>query len=83
MVTLKNTASSKVKTIEVQYPNMTFVVEVWSHYMSSLRNPGWSKNKFTAKIKETGESIGGIGDRRFIKSQMNTINSVSHLFLNR
>lgn len=82
MTTLKNTTELKIKVIEVKYSNITFLVEARAHYMSSLREPNWSKNKYTATIKETGENIGGIGDRKFIKSQMNVINSVPHLFLN-
>lgn len=81
MTTLENTKKRKVKMIEFKYSNMTFLVEAYSHYMKELINPGWSKNRYTAKIKETGEGIGMIGDRKLIRSQMEIINSKPHLFL--
>ncbi len=60
---------------------MTFVVQAYSHYMAALRNPGWARTRYTAVIKETGENIGTMGDRKFIKAQMEIINSKPHLFL--
>jgi len=81
MKTLENTKTRKVKTIEVKYSNMTFIVQAYSHFMVSLNNPSWSKTKFTATIKETGEGIGMMGGRKLIKSQMELINSRPDLFL--
>jgi hypothetical protein len=81
MTTVTNTSSIKEKTIEVKYSNMTFVVKAYSHYMKALLNPGWARNRYTATIKETGEGIGMMGDRKLIKSQMALINSKPHLFL--
>jgi hypothetical protein len=81
MTTLQNTKTKKVRTIEVKLSNMTFIVESSCHYMAALNNPGWSKNIYTAKIKETGERIGGVGGRDLIKAQMQLINSKPHLFL--
>ena len=81
MTTLENTKTRKVKVIEVKYTNMTFIVQVHSHYMAALNNPGWATNRYTAKIKETGEGIGMMGGRKLIKSQMELINSKPHLFL--
>jgi hypothetical protein len=49
--------------------------------MAALNCPSWSSNKYTAKIKETGEGIGMIGGRKLIKSQMQLINSRPDLFL--
>lgn len=82
MKTLVNSKNQKVRTVEVKMSKLTFVVEVRSHYMAALLNPGWSTNKYTAKIKETGENIGMMGGRKLIKDQMNIINNNSHLFLN-
>lgn len=81
MRTLENTKKRKVKTIEVKYSNMTFIVKVSSHYMAQLENPGWASNRYTATIKETGENIGMMGGRKLIKSQMELINSKPNLFL--
>ena len=83
MTTLANTKTTKVKAIEVKYSNMTFIVQAYSHYMAALNNPGWAKNRYTATIKETGERIGMMGDRKLIKLQMELINSKPHLFLSR
>ena len=74
MKTLENTSKSKVKVVEIKYSNMTFIVQSFSHYMKELENPTWAKNRYTAKIKETGENIGGMGDRKRIRSQMALIN---------
>jgi hypothetical protein len=81
MKTLENTKTRKVKVIEVNYSNMTFIVQAYSHYMAALENPHWSTNRYTATIKETGEGIGMMGDRKLIKSQMELINSKPNLFL--
>lgn len=81
MRTLKNTNTTKVKVVEVKYSNITFIVQAYSHYMAALNNPGWAKNRYTATIKETGESIGMMGGRELIRSQMEVINSKPHLFL--
>ena len=81
METLENTKTRKIKIIEIKYSNMTFIVQVYSHYMVALKNPGWANNRYTAKIKETGESIGMTGGRKLIKSQMELINSKPNLFL--
>lgn len=81
MKTVENTKTRKIKTIEIKYSNMTFVVQSYSHYMAALWNPGWSKNRYTATIKETGEKIGMMGDRALIRLQMEIINSKPHLFL--
>jgi hypothetical protein len=81
MKTIESTKTRKIKTVEVKHSNMTFIVQVYSHYMAALINPSWAKNRYTAKIKETGESIGGMGDRKFIRFQMSLINSKPHLFL--
>lgn len=81
MKTLENTKTRKVKSVEVQYSNMTFIVEAYAYYMDILNNPSWTKNKYTATIKETGEDIGMMGGRKLIKSQMELINSKPHLFL--
>ena len=81
MKTLSNTNTLKTKSIEIKYSNMTFIVTVLAHYMAALNCPSWSSNKYTAKIKETGEGIGCFGGRKLIKSQMQLINSRPDLFL--
>ena len=81
MQTLENTKNRKVKAIEVIFSNMTFVVKASSHYIDAVNNPGWSKIKYTATIKETGEGIGMMGGRTLIKNQMELINSRPDLFL--
>lgn len=81
MKTLESTKTRKVKTVEVKMSNMTFIVQSYSHYMAALNNPSWSKNKYTATIKETGEGIGMMGDRNLIRRQMEIINSKPNLFL--
>jgi len=81
MKTLSNTNTLKTKSIEIKYSNMTFIVTVLAHYMAALNRPSWSSNKYIARIKETGESIGGFGGRKLIKSQMQLINSRPDLFL--
>jgi len=81
MKTLVNTTTHKVKEIEVIFSNMTFVVWAHTHYMSALNNPGWATNKYTATIKETGESIGMMAGRTLIKKQMELVNSRPDLFL--
>ena len=81
MQTLESTNTRKVKSVEVKYSNMTFIVHAHSHYMAALNNPGCAINRYTATIKETGEGIGMMGCRKLIKSQMELINSKPHLFL--
>jgi hypothetical protein len=81
MKTLENTKTKKVKSIEVKFSNMTFIVQSYSHYIFALNNPSWSRNKYTATIKETGEGIGMMGGRDLIKKQMQLINSRPDLFL--
>lgn len=81
METLLSTKTNKSKTIEVKFSNMSFIVEATSHYVSLAKNKGWTKTKFTAKIKETGEGIGVIGSKTIIKNQMHLINSRPDLFL--
>jgi trans-2-enoyl-CoA reductase len=81
MKTIENTTTRKVKSIELQYSNMTFIVESYSHFIIAVNNPSWSKNKYTATIKETGEGIGMMGGRDLIKKQMELINSRPDLFL--
>ena len=81
MTTTQNSKTRKIKTIELKYSNMTFIVEAYSHYISLVNNPGWTTTRYTAKIKETGEKIGLMGGRRLIKEQMQLINSRPDLFL--
>jgi hypothetical protein len=81
MKTLQNTKIRKIKTIEVIYSNMTFIVEASCHYMAALNNPGWSTIKYRANIKETGEGIGLMGGKSLIKRQMELMNSRPDLFL--
>jgi hypothetical protein len=81
MKTLENTKKRKIKTIEVKYSNISFIVQVYSHFMKGLENPSWARNRYTASIKETGENIGAMGDRNYIRSQMQLINSKYQLFL--
>ena len=80
MRTIESNKKRKIKTIELKYSNMTFIVEARSHFIIGF-NPSWATNKYTAKIKETGEGIGVIGGRKLIKSQMELINSRPDLFL--
>lgn len=81
MKTVESTKTRKIKTVEIKCSNMTFIVQSHSHYMAALWNPGWSKNRYSAIIKETGEKIGMLGDRALIRRQMEIINSKPHLFL--
>ena len=81
MKTLENNSKRKIKTIEVQYSNMTFLVEGYTAYIIGLRDGYWTRTKYTASIKETGENVGGMGDRNFIKRKMELINSRPDLFL--
>ena len=81
MKTLENNSKRKIKTIEVQYSNMTFLVESYTAYIIGLRDGYWTRTKYTASIKETGENVGGMGDRNFIKRKMELINSRPDLFL--
>ena len=81
MKTILNTNAKKIKTLEVKYSNMTFIVWCYSHYMKSLNNPSWSKNRYTAIIKENGQGIGGVHDRKQLRAQMDLINSKPHLFI--
>lgn len=80
MRTLESTDRRKIKTIELEYSNMTFIIQVKSHFITGW-NSAWSTNKYTGKIKETGEGIGVIGGRKLIKAQMELINSRPDLFL--
>jgi len=82
MTTLTSTTTVKKKSVEVKYSNMTFIVECYTHFMVTLNNANWARNRYTARIKETGENIGMMGDRKLIRSQMELINSKPHLFLN-
>lgn len=79
MKTLENNNNRKVKSIEVKYSNMTFVLQAHTHFIVGL-NSGWSKTKFTAFIKETGEAV-GFGNKKLIKGQMSIVNSRPELFL--
>lgn len=80
MTTLENTKTRKTKSIEVIFSNMTFVINASTHFLIGL-NSGWSRTKYTATIKETGEGIGVIGGKEMIKRQMELINSRPDLFL--
>ena len=80
MITLENNDNRKIKTIELRYSNMTFIVKVKSNFITGW-NSTWATNKYTAKIKETGEGIGVTGGRKLIKAQMELINSRPELFL--
>lgn len=82
MTTLVSTNSHKLKSIEVKYSNMTFILEASSHYIKNVNSPGWTRVKFTGRIKETGENIGVLGGKKMVKNQMNIINSRPDLFLN-
>jgi hypothetical protein len=79
MKTLENTTKRKIKTIEVQYSNMTFVLQAHTHFIIGI-NSGWSKTKYTAFIKETGEAI-GFGNIKLIRAQMKIVNLNSDMFL--
>ena len=81
LTTVENNRIRKIKTVEVQYSNMTFIVQAYSHYITTLRTPYWTKTQYSATIKETGEGIGIGGRRKTIKSQMELINSRPDLFL--
>lgn len=80
MTTLENTKTRKTKSIEVIFSNMTFVINASTHFLIGL-NSGWSRTKYTATIKETGEDIGVIGGKEMIKRQMELINSKPEFFL--
>lgn len=82
MKSLVSTTANRVKTVEVKMSNMTFVVTCSSHYLAALNNPHWTTPVFVAHIKETGEKISPMCGKRFIKQQMELINSKPHLFLN-
>jgi len=79
MKTLENNSKRKIKTIEVQYSNMSFVLQAHTHFIVGI-NSGWSKTKYTAFIKETGEAI-GFGNKKLIKAQMRIVNLNSDMFL--
>jgi hypothetical protein len=81
MKTIENNQKRKIKIIEIKLSNMVFEVQAYSHYITELLNSGWSRTRFTAKIKNTGEGIGIIGGKRFIRQQMEIINSRPDLFL--
>ncbi len=81
MKTLENNKTRKIKTIEIQYSNMTFIVQAYSHFIICKKS-SWSTTKYTASIKETGKGIGLMGGRKLIKKQMELINSMPELFLN-
>ena len=80
MKTLVNNTNRKVKSIEVNFSNMTFIIQAYSHYIYSTTS-NWSKTQYTAIIKETGEGIGAMGSRDLIKRQMQLINSRPELFI--
>ena len=79
--TVTSTKTHKIKTIEVEYSNMTFIVQAYSHFIRTRYSSGWATTKYSATIKENGEGIGGYGSRKLIKAQMELINSKPHLFL--
>lgn len=81
MTTLQNSKTRKVKSIEVAFSNMTFVVKASTHFITGLYSSGWSTIKYTATIKETGEGIGMMGGRDLIARQMELVNSRPDLFL--
>lgn len=80
MKTLENTKTRKIKTVEIQMSNMTFIVTCHTHFILGF-NGGWSKNKYTAVIKNNFDGIGTHGSLKAIRSQMELINSNPHLFL--
>jgi hypothetical protein len=82
MKTLENTKTTKIKSIEVKYSNMTFVVEAYTSYVVGLRDGYWTKIKYSASIKESGYHVGGFGDKNFTIKKMELINSRPDLFLN-
>jgi hypothetical protein len=81
MKSLVSTTSRKVKSVEVKMSNMTFVVNCEMTFIRSVKNPSWSTPKFTAVIKETGEKLSTFCGKKFLKNQMELINSKPHLFL--
>lgn len=81
LTTVSAIKTRKIKTIEVKYSNMTFIVQAYSYYVKEVLNPGWTTTKYSATVKETGEGTGGLGSRKLIKSQMELINSRPDLFL--
>lgn len=81
MKTLENTKTRKVKSVEVQYSNMTFIVEAGCHYVEHYAIPGWVKTYYSATIKETGEGTGMMGSKEDIKNHLELINSRPDLFL--
>lgn len=78
--TIKTITTRKEKTIEFKMSNMTFIVKAYSHYITA-RNSGWTRTRFSAKIKETSQGIGVLGNLEMVRRQMKNINSKSHLFL--
>lgn len=82
MNTHTSTRTKKIKTFEMEYSNIIFIVRVYSHYMAQLNNPYWSSNRYTATIKKTGEDIGVVGSRDAIRKQMQLVNLKYNLFLN-
>ena len=80
MRTLESTKTRKVKSIEVKMSNMTFIITCHAHYILGF-NGGWSKNKYTAVIKNNFQGIGTRGNLKAIRSQMELINSRPDLFL--
>lgn len=81
MHTQINNQKRIIKTTEVKFSNISFIVTISAHYMESLWHPSWSKSKYTATIKETGEGIGCIGGKKHIVQQMKIINDNYKLFI--
>ena len=79
MKTTENTKKVKVKMIEVKYSNITFIVEARTHYMDY--SSSWARTKYTAVIKGFEKNAHLVGNREFIKSQMDFTNSKANLFL--
>lgn len=81
MKTLENTKTTKVKSVEIKYSNMTFIVEAGCYYVNHPIIPSWVRTYFTARIKETGECTGFMGSKKEIKNHLELINSRPDLFL--
>ena len=81
MKTLENTKQNKVKTLEMVYSNMTFLIKAQTYFVDHFSGAYWVKTFFTAKIKETGECTGFMGSKNDIKNHLELINSRPDLFL--
>jgi hypothetical protein len=82
MKTLVNNKNRKVKSIEVQYSNMTFQVLIYCDYIIGRKKAGWSNNSYTAIIKETNKiGVSSYPSLKSIKKEMELINSKPELFL--